>query len=195
MQLRRPTAGEIADRLGEPDPDFSYAEVGRTREIGTQIPTDLAAHYDVDRRAFSVGRGRKVFERTRDALLAWRHFDVPWVEFHGGDKLACPGQAVASVVRVARLWLVNPCRVVYVDREEESASRVRFAYGTLPGHAERGEERFTVAYDAVRDEVRYEILAFSRPANPIVRLGYPYARALQRRFAHASADALRRAVL
>ena len=42
--------------------------------------------------------------------------------------------------------------------------------------------------------VHYEVLAFSRPDHPLAWLGYPFARALQRRFAHDSKKAMARAV-
>jgi uncharacterized protein (UPF0548 family) len=71
---------------------------------------------------------------------------------------------------------------------------VRFAYGTLPGHAESGEERFLVEWDRTTDAVHYDILAFSRPRHPLARLGYPLTRRVQRRFARDSATAMRRAV-
>jgi uncharacterized protein (UPF0548 family) len=94
---------------------------------------------------------------------------------------------VATLARVAGLWFLNPCRVVY---REESA----FAYGTLPGHVERGEERFAVRYDPVSERVHYEITAFSRPAALVARVGLPWARRTQKRFAVASAEALARAL-
>ena len=70
-----------------------------------------------------------------------------------------------------------------------------FAYGTLSGHVESGEERFTVRFDPLTQEVVYEIAAFSRPAMILTRLGYPFARRLQRRFAQSSAAALANALI
>jgi uncharacterized protein (UPF0548 family) len=69
-----------------------------------------------------------------------------------------------------------------------------FAYGTLPGHAESGEERFLVEWDRAGGDVWYDLLAFSRPRHVLARLGYPLARRLQNRFAKESAAAMRRAV-
>ena len=75
-----------------------------------------------------------------------------------------------------------------------AGSRFGFAYGTLPGHAESGEERFLVEWDRADDAVWYDILAFSRPRHPLARLGYPLTRRTQRRFARDSAAAIRQAV-
>jgi uncharacterized protein (UPF0548 family) len=53
-----------------------------------------------------------------------------------------------------------------------------FAYGTLPGHPERGEEAFVVRLTDV-DEVRFRIRAFSRPASLLARAGGPLTRLAQ----------------
>ena len=151
----------------------------------------LAAIYDVDCRSFPVGSGSERFERARDALMHWRHFEIPWLEFHGGDGPARSGQVVATLVSIAGIWFLNPCRVLPLGPEAPGA--FEFSYGTLPGHAERGEERFRVAIDPTTEAVTYEIAAFSRPAIWLARFGYPFARRLQARFAGASADALVRA--
>ncbi len=52
--------------------------------------------------------------------------------------------AVGSEVLVGFGPLRAPCRVVYVIDEPD---RRGFAYGTLPGHPESGEELFAVRYD------------------------------------------------
>ena len=58
----------------------------------------------------------------------------------------------------------------------------------MPGHVERGEERFTVEWDCADDSVSYEVFTFARPAHPLARAGQPFVRLVQRRFA---ADSLR----
>jgi uncharacterized protein (UPF0548 family) len=101
---------------------------------------------------------------------------------------------VAVIARLFGLWWLNACRIVYVVDEEGAVQRFGFAYGTLPQHAESGEERFTVEWHEADDAVWYDILAFSRPQQLLARLGYPIARRLQKRFARDSAAAMRRAV-
>jgi uncharacterized protein (UPF0548 family) len=73
-------------------------------------------------------------------------------------------------------------------------ARFGFAYGTLPHHVERGEERFCVEWRHADDSVWYDILAFSRPHHPLLIPGYPVARIVQRRFARDSKRAMLRAV-
>jgi uncharacterized protein (UPF0548 family) len=70
--------------------------------------------------------------------------------------------------------------------ENEPVQRFGFAYGTLPDHVERGEERFIVEWLLKDDSVWYDILAFSQPRHPLVRFSSPLARVLQNRFVRDS---------
>ncbi|HEX9543896.1 MAG TPA: DUF1990 family protein, partial [Pyrinomonadaceae bacterium] len=70
--------------------------------------------------------------------------------------------------------------------EDGLISRFGFAYGTLRDHVERGEERFTVEWHKQDNSVWYDILAFSQPRHPLVRLSFPLARMLQKRFVRDS---------
>ncbi len=191
IRLRRPSRDEIDAQLDIPDRPFSYPEVGATADLSSF--ESVAVAYDLDRHQFPLGQGRDLFERARSSLLAWRHFDIPWLEFQGGKTQVGSGQVVATLTHVFWLWFLNPCRVVYTEGFSDLSNEAAFAYGTLSGHVERGEERFTVHFNPTTDEVTYEILAFSRPAVPVSKLGRPWVRRLQKRFAASSADALMRA--
>ena len=93
------------------------------------------------------------------------------------------------------LWSLNACRIVYVIEEEASLlKRYGFAFGTLPGHVERGEECFTVEWHRADDSVSYEVFAFARPVHPLAKVGLPFVRLIQRRFAAASLWAMAEAV-
>ena len=97
--------------------------------------------------------------------------------------------------RAFGLWWLNAARIVYaVDEATESVARYGFAYGTLPGHVEAGEERFLVEWDRRDDSVWYDIRAFSRPRHILTRLGKWQVRRLQQRFRDDSAAAMLRAV-
>ena len=89
------------------------------------------------------------------------------------------------IVHALGFWWWNSARIVYTVDETGSARRFGFAYGTLPGHVERGEERFTIEMNSDGD-VWYVIRAFSRPRLLAVRIGYPVARLLQRKFVRDS---------
>lgn len=88
---------------------------------------------------------------------------------------------------IAGLGLVIPCRVVYEIAEER---RTGFAYGTLPGHPERGEESFVI--ELLDDDlVRVHIIAFSQPARWFTRMAEPIARQAQALMTDRYARALR----
>jgi uncharacterized protein (UPF0548 family) len=192
--LRRPSADRIAQclRVGATAP-WSYPEVAATLGGRAALPSAVVQRYDVDLNAQVLGRGRALFEHASAALLRWRGFEIPWLELHGAATPVAQGVVVATLVHTLGVWTLNPCRVVYVIGGPNDPDRVGFAYGTIAGHAERGEERFLVEHDRTSDEVRFEILAFSRPGHPLVRVGAWHARALQRRFARDALAALARA--
>ena len=100
------------------------------------------------------------------------------------------GETAVVLVRAFGLWFVNAARIVYVIDEPR---RFGFAYGTLPGHAERGEERFLVEWLS-DDSVWYDLDALSRPRYWAARLAYPLTRHLQHRFVRLSKAAVARAV-
>jgi uncharacterized protein (UPF0548 family) len=148
----------------------------------------------VDRTRIKLGCGGAVFQAAKDALARWGHFRLGWVEAVPADTPIRAGEVVAVVARVLGLWWLNACRIVYVVDESGPVCRFGFAYGTLPGHAESGEERFMVEWDRASEAVWYDILAFSRPRHPLARLGYPLTRRAQKRFARASTAAMQKAV-
>ena len=117
-----------------------------------------------------------------------------WVEAWPPETPIQAGQVVAVIARLFGLWWLNACRIVYVVDEQGPVQRYGFACGTLPEHAESGEERLTVEWHEADDAAWYDILAFSRPQQLLARWGYPFARRLQKRFARDSAAAMRRAV-
>ncbi len=183
--LREPSSEEIESFLSvQRNAPFSYAEVGASRR---GAPSGYAA----DHNRVRLGAGEETFLRARDALRRWSMFDVGWVRVFPEDAPIEAGETVAVLARLSGLWSLNACRVVYrIEDEEGALKRHGFAYGTLPAHAERGEERFTLEWDRESGEVHYDLFAFSRPAHPLVWAGYPLARALQRRFARDSLRAM-----
>ena len=84
--------------------------------------------------------------------------------------------AVGSEVIVHLGPVRAPCRVVYVIDQPD---RRGFAYGTLPGHPESGEELFLVRYDPATEDVYAEVRAFSRHATWWSRLGSPLTSLVQ----------------
>jgi uncharacterized protein (UPF0548 family) len=167
---------------------LSYAEVGVSRETPGKVPG-----YTVDHNRVRLGDGEEVFGRAAEALYAWKMFDLGWVRLLPRGAPVEVGTTVAVLARHHGFRSLNFSRVVYeVSGEDDGIRKLGFAYGTLPEHAESGEERFVVEWH--RDgSVVYDLYAFSRPNHLLSRLGYPFARGLQRRFARGSLGAMVRA--
>lgn len=186
FRLRAPDRAEV-ERSLEPlaDAPFSYADVGATRD--GVIPHGFRSL----RRRTTVGRGDDAFRAVRAALAEFAVLDLGWAWPVAPDPLEA-GARLAVVVRVFGTYWVNPSRIVYVLDELAPRRRFGFAYGTLEGHAERGEERFQVERTP-DDDVVYEVFSFSKPAHPLAKLGGPWTRRLQRRFLADSTKVARRA--
>ena len=135
-----------------------------------------------------------MFDRACAALRGWAMSRVGWVEIWPPESPLEEGTTVAVVARGLGLWSVSACRIVRVIAEHGPIESFGFAYGTLPGHVLSGEERFLVRWDRREGSVWYDLLAFSRPAHLVGRLGYPLVRRVQRRFAPDSLRAMARAV-
>jgi uncharacterized protein (UPF0548 family) len=186
--VRKPSVETLRRFLGtQKGLPFTYAAVGAT--AGTP-----PAGYVVDRSRVKLGEGEAVFRSATAALRRWEQFNLGWVEAWPSDTPIRAGEVVAVMGRAVGLWWLNACRVVYPVDETGPTSTFGFAYGTLPGHVESGEERFLVEWDKGNDGVWYDILAFSRPHQFSARLGYPVVRRLQKRFGRDSAASMLRAV-
>jgi uncharacterized protein (UPF0548 family) len=117
-------------------------------------------------------------------------FGMQWISIWPPAAPIKVGTTVVVVASHLGFWSLNPCRIVYVIDEPY---KFGFAYGTVLGHSEIGEERFVVEMNRESEEVSYEILAYSRPT-ALVFGGLPLARILQRRFARDSLSAMRAAL-
>ncbi len=185
--IRRPRDAAVREHLvRQRRLPLSYDAVGASRDPGS-IPRD----FRVDHQRVELGRGDEVFARARRAIGHWTMFDLGWVELCWPAAPIERGTTVGVLARTFPLYSLSACRVVYVIDEPD---RFGFAYGTLPDHVGRGEERFLVELDRDRgDRVFYDLLAFSRPGKIITALGYPGMRVLQRRFRRDSASRMKRA--
>jgi uncharacterized protein (UPF0548 family) len=158
-------------------------------EVGCSDGTEPAG-YVVDTYRVRLGDGAAVFERAKLAINDWRPLRLGWVEPCWPDVTLKKGELVGTLARVFGLWTVNVCRIILVIEGEGRVARYGFAYGTLPGHVECGEERFLVEWRRDDDSVWYEIRAVSQPGKLLTRLAYPLTRLLQRRFGRDSLRAM-----
>jgi uncharacterized protein (UPF0548 family) len=104
--------------------------------------------------------------------MSWQLQERAGIRVAASSRTAEPDAVVLMRLGVGPASLRIPCRVVYTVEE---STRVGFAYGTLPGHPERGEELFLLEHEA-GGPVRLTISAFSTPATTLARVGGPVTR-------------------
>ena len=105
-----------------------------------------------------------------------------------------PGTTLVMRFRALGLRWLLPTRIVYVLDESEPNPRYGFAYGTLPGHVERGEACYSITWDRADDRVWYEVHAFVQPAKWYSWLGWRFVLAKQRPYLERSTESLLRAI-
>jgi uncharacterized protein (UPF0548 family) len=149
----------------------TYPEVGATRDA------HLPPGYRHDSYERGLGSGDEVFERAVRALRGWQAQIGAGARVWPAGAWVEEGSTAVLLLPVGGLWVLGACRVVYVD---ESPHGFAFAYGTLPGHPERGEVAFRIERRAA-DEVVFRIVSFSRTVDPLARLGSPIVRRIQQR--------------
>jgi len=184
MFLLRKPSKETVERFvkSQSNLPFTYGEVGATR-------TAAPPGYTIDHNRIRLGEGREVFRSSSVALSKWRQFDLGWLSVVPQDSPLKAGTTVAVQARTFGFWSLNACRIVYSIDEDGPVQRFGFAYGTLPDHAERGEERFMI--ERLEDNsVWYDILAFSRPRHPLAKAGGCLMRRWQKQFARESLAAM-----
>ncbi len=178
-RLGAAAAERILDRARTEEP--TYAEVGAL--LATDPPTpDLEAERE-------LGRGQDVFDRAVDcfrSLGAAGAAGVVWP----ADATVEVGTTLLVAAAIGPLTVVAVNRVVGVVDEPD---RWGFAYGTLPGHIEMGEEAFVVERRADGTVVA-RITARSRTALPAADLLQRVLVPIQRRYAERYLDVVAEAV-
>ena len=160
---------------------FTYEPVGATRDDLTFCPPGFRPMLVRTR----LGEGQAVFDRAAEAVLTWEMHRALGVGIDAGADRAAPG--VDVTVTLAGI-VKAPCRVIWTA---EDPRRAGWAYGTLEGHPECGEEAFVV--DRTGDgTVWLTVAAFSRPAKWYARAGGAATRGLQHAYARRCGTVLRR---
>jgi uncharacterized protein (UPF0548 family) len=191
MWLTTPTPDDIerlAHQLGSLPISYEAGLLDRVDDE-RELPRHLNGWF-VDRFEAEIGRGDDDFAAARDALRNWQQFDRDWLVLTDDPVPIEQGAVVAYAARVLGTWWGYGCRILRVIDEP---TRFGFVYGTIEGHAERGEEVFLVER---RNDgaVIYSLFAMSRPGRWFSWPGIPIARRTQGRFRPTSAAAMRRAV-
>jgi uncharacterized protein (UPF0548 family) len=186
--LRKPNEGALVRELrassGLP---LTYEPVGGT------ISGPLPPSFPHNQHDGVIGRGAASFQRARAALHRWAMYDVAWTTLCWPSVAPEVDAEVGILAKHHGIWSFNPVRVVYVVDVTDPEPTFGFAIGTLPGHSERGEERFTVSLKP-DGEVLYSLRSFARGQQLLARLTPPLVRYYQRRFGRESVEAMRRAV-
>jgi len=158
---------ELRDQLA--NVELTYHEVGATSG-------DLPAGYHQLSCSVLIGCGHQVFDSAGDAVCQW------WVQLGAGLRVsasaptAVTGAVVILGLGIGSLRLQAPCRVVYAVDEPR---RRGFAYGTLAGHLESGEEAFIIEHHD-DDTVHFKVTAFSKPATRLAKIAGPLGAVAQR---------------
>jgi uncharacterized protein (UPF0548 family) len=168
---------ELASRLCSAE--LTYADVGATQGA-------LPSGYHHLRGSRVIGSNAETFAAAASALLAWEVQLRAGFRVTASAAVAEPGAVVLLSAGAGPLGIQAPCRVVYTVTETR---RRGFAYGTLPGHPECGEEAFMVEQRA-DGRIVVSITAFSRPASLAARAAGPLGRLIQRYITRRYLEAL-----
>lgn len=150
---RRPlTHGAVGQAMREPPPGYGHFSRARYLPVSTD------------------------FDQVAADLMSWQ------VQARSGLRVAASSREVEldEVVLMhlgfGRVSIAVPCRVVTVVRDIDVRG---FAYGTLTGHPESGEEAFLLKRH-LDGSVEFTITAFSRPSTALARAGGPITKRVQR---------------
>jgi uncharacterized protein (UPF0548 family) len=164
-------------RLASP----TYIEVGASRN------ETLPAGYHHVRMEERIGDAA-AFDRASLGLRTWAAHEGAGLRIYPNSPVE-PEATVIGVTSIGPVQIMVPCRIVAVFKEPDVFG---FAYGTLPGHPERGEESFVLER---RDGSTYfTVQAFSKPVDPLARLSGPIGRVVQRSVTRRYVTGLRRFV-
>lgn len=145
--------------------DLAYPEVGAT---ASEAPDGYHHLY----RERVVGHGESQFRASGSDVLRWQIQLRSGFTVNATADIVVEGACALLGIGIGRLRLKAPVRVVYVVDEPR---RQGFAYGTLPGHPEAGEELFCVEHRA-DDSVVLVIAAFSKPQTRLAKVAGPLGR-------------------
>lgn len=145
-------------------------------DIGATLAGKRPQGFHHDRRETVVGHGPRTFQRAVTGLKTWEAHRLPGMRVFPDGQEIRTGATVLLTLGTPIVALAVPCRIVTVI---DGQTLWGFAYGTLPGHPEQGEEAFVISMSPDKT-VRFEIEAFSRPGDSLVRLAGPIGRGIQK---------------
>lgn len=150
--------------------DFNYSDVGASRAGTTPLG------YDTVTESAIVGAGVAQFSLLADGIRNWQIQRQSGVDV-AADSPAREGVNVALAQRFGPVAIVFGCRVVWTVDEP---NRNGFAYGSLPGHPEAGEEAFIAELEP-DGAVRFRVFGFTSAGTVATAVTRPVTRAFTRR--------------
>jgi len=130
--VHRRSLASMTRLLNEADAEeLTYAEQRAT--LAEHLPP---GYHHVDEEKI-VGRGPDAFARASTGLQTWRAHQIRGVRVFPPDTPPREGATVVVTLGTGLASIGAPCRIIAVVDEP---ARFGFAYGTLPGHPEQGEE-------------------------------------------------------
>jgi uncharacterized protein (UPF0548 family) len=154
--------------------ELTYRYVGATLDVARMMP--LAPLPTVRRTSVDLGRAPDALERAVEGLRAWVCHRGIGATVTPSDAPVRAGTEVVVRLPLGPVMILAPCRIIGVVDEP---NRFGFAYGTLPGHPEEGEESF-VAHRAADGTITFTVSVAARPV-PLLRLAGPAVLLAQRR--------------
>ncbi|XP_039133155.1 UPF0548 protein At2g17695 [Dioscorea cayenensis subsp. rotundata] len=189
----RPSSDQHKSFLSNPssfnyDPQFVAASQQSDQQ---QVQDDLSKHgFFINRARILLGSGAGTFNLAASALRCWSHFQLDWAFVDPQTPLKPGTRFCVSVKELLPLWISMPLQIAYVSNApRKNKGSFGFGSGTLHGHLLAGEESFSIEWD-MNDQVWYEIFSFSKPANLLSSIAYPYVQLRQKFFAQQSSQAL-----
>ena len=146
-------------------------------ERGATTWKRMPQEFTHDEQRLEIGSGDAAWKAAKEAIQNWKMFPSDWIQLSDAPRIEV-GQQVLVTARLLGFWWSNPARIVYTVEEE---NKFGFAYGTLPGHLEQGEELFLVERDE-QGNVFYTLRVMSRPQWWLAKLFKGFARRQQARF-------------
>jgi uncharacterized protein (UPF0548 family) len=151
--------------------DVTYDHVGSTLD-----PDRWPTRSPYVRRR-TLGRGDQVFATAVERLRSWAPQRALGAAVHPSDATLEDGATILIELRLGPAAFVVPDRIVaLVDQPR----RFGFAYGTLPGHAEKGEESFLIEQADDDGTVTATVTVDAGLGTWAARLAAPVVGAIQR---------------
>ena len=149
--------------------ELTYSQIGAT--FDSELPTGFHHLH----RTVQLGVGSLAFEKAKRGLRTWQLHKIPGVRVYPVAPIIALSTTVVVTIGAPFAAIAAPCRIT---RVVDDKSRYGFAYGTLPGHPEKGEEAFIVSLQS-NNEVILQLTAFSAPGTQLTRVAGPLGRGFQ----------------